>query len=43
MSKHKVYLLLGGNIGNRIQCLEQAKIEIENRIGAIVDASSYYE
>jgi len=43
MSKHKVYLLLGGNIGNRIQCLEQAKIEIENRIGAIVEASSYYE
>jgi len=43
MSKHKVYLLLGGNIGNRFQYIEQAKTEISNRIGNIAEESSFYE
>jgi 2-amino-4-hydroxy-6-hydroxymethyldihydropteridine diphosphokinase len=43
MQKHKVYLLLGSNIGNRIQFLEQAKEQINRQIGEIVSQSSFYE
>ena len=40
---HKVYLLLGGNIGDRIENMELAKAEINRQIGTIVKSSSYYE
>lgn len=40
---NKVYILLGGNIGDRIQNLEFAKSEISQKIGLITKESSYYE
>jgi len=42
-SMNKVYILLGGNIGDRIQNLEFAKSEILEKIGSITKESSYYE
>ena len=38
-----VYLLLGANIGNPNKQLDDAKIEIEDRIGKITSSSSIYE
>ena len=40
---NKVYLLLGGNIGDRIENIELAKAEISRQIGTIIKESSYYE
>lgn len=40
---NKVYLLLGANIGNPNKQLEDAKIEIEDRIGEITLQSKIYE
>jgi len=40
---HKVYLLLGGNLGNRYFHLSEATKQIEKNIGKIVDCSSFYE
>ena len=39
---HKVYLLLGANIGDPITQLQNAKTEIETRIGSIDRASQVY-
>ncbi|WP_312696948.1 2-amino-4-hydroxy-6-hydroxymethyldihydropteridine diphosphokinase [Sphingobacterium mizutaii] len=40
---NKVYLLLGANIGNPNKQLEDAKVEIEDRIGEITLQSKIYE
>ncbi|WP_313261170.1 2-amino-4-hydroxy-6-hydroxymethyldihydropteridine diphosphokinase [Sphingobacterium sp.] len=40
---NKVYLLLGANIGNPNKQLEDAKVEIEDRIGKITRQSKFYE
>ncbi len=40
---HKVYLLTGGNLGNRIANLEAAARLIDDRIGKVGKASHYYE
>ncbi len=40
---NKVYLLLGANIGNPNKQLEDAKVEIEDRIGRITRQSKIYE
>lgn len=40
---HKVYLLTGGNLGNRIANLEAAARLIDERIGRVGKKSSYYE
>jgi len=39
---HKVYLLLGANIGDPMRQLENAKTEIQARIGSIHRASKIY-
>jgi len=39
----KVFLLLGGNLGNPIENLKQATLLIEERIGTINRRSSFYE
>ena len=38
-----VYLLLGGNIGDRFQCLQEATKAIEKTCGNIIQQSSLYE
>ena len=38
-----IYLLLGGNIGNRLFYLQEAKKQIEENVGRIVAQSSIYE
>ena len=38
-----IYLLLGGNLGNRQQLIEDAKKNIESNIGTIIKKSSIYE
>lgn len=40
---NEVYLLTGGNMGNRLQYLEQAAASIEKNIGAITRRSAVYE
>lgn len=40
---NNVFLLTGGNIGDRIQNLNQAKKTIEQKVGQIVSASKIYE
>jgi 2-amino-4-hydroxy-6-hydroxymethyldihydropteridine diphosphokinase len=40
---NEVYLLTGGNIGNRLEYLSKAKEQIEKRCGSILKASSVYE
>jgi 2-amino-4-hydroxy-6-hydroxymethyldihydropteridine diphosphokinase len=40
---NEVYLLTGGNIGNRLAYLSKAKEEIEKRCGSILKESSVYE
>lgn len=42
-SKKNVYIALGSNMGNRLQCLKSAITSIENTIGRIVKKSSIYE
>lgn len=39
----EVYLLTGGNIGNRLQFLSNAKEQIKKRCGSILKESSVYE
>ncbi len=41
--KHKIYLSLGSNLGNKAQNLQLAKNEIELQIGKIVNAGGIYE
>ena len=38
-----VYLILGGNLGDRFCYMEQARVSISERIGAIRKFSSFYE
>ena len=40
---HKVYLLLGSNLGNRMDLLETARDEIATNIGLLSNWSSIYE
>ena len=40
---NEVYLLTGGNIGNRLEYLSKAKEQIEKRCGSILKESSVYE
>ena len=40
---NEVYLLTGGNIGNRLEYLSRAKEQIEKRCGSILKESSVYE
>ncbi len=40
---NEVYLLIGGNIGDRFKLLEQAKRAISKKIGEIKNESSIYE
>jgi 2-amino-4-hydroxy-6-hydroxymethyldihydropteridine diphosphokinase len=40
---NEVYLLTGGNIGNRLEYLSKAKKAIEKRCGSILQESSIYE
>ena len=40
---NKAYLLIGGNLGDRLAYLTQSKVYIENQCGKIVAQSSYYE
>lgn len=40
---HTLYLLLGGNVGDRLYYLSNAKAEIEKHIGKCVNQSSIYE
>jgi len=39
----KIYLSIGGNLGNREQNLEIARAAIEAKIGVIIQSSSVYE
>lgn len=41
--KNKVYLLIGGNLGDRFALLNRAKKSIEENIGELVKESSIYE
>ena len=40
---NKVFLLIGGNMGDRLQNLRQAKQELEFTCGPVVNSSSVYE
>jgi 2-amino-4-hydroxy-6-hydroxymethyldihydropteridine diphosphokinase len=40
---NKVYLLIGGNMGDRLANIHRAWIEIEMQIGAIIQKSAIYE
>ena len=40
---NSTYLLIGGNLNNRLQNLATAKAYIENELGKIIKASSIYE
>jgi 2-amino-4-hydroxy-6-hydroxymethyldihydropteridine diphosphokinase len=40
---NSTYLLIGGNLGNRIENLAMARSLIENELGKIIKASSIYE
>ena len=37
------YLLIGGNLGNRIENLSEGREQIENEVGEIIKASSIYQ
>ena len=43
MSKNKAYLLIGGNIGDRLVALSKARAAIEENCGKIIKESSVYE
>lgn len=43
VSSQDVFLLLGSNLGDRLQILKSAEILVEERIGKIRSASSVYE
>jgi 2-amino-4-hydroxy-6-hydroxymethyldihydropteridine diphosphokinase len=38
-----IYVIIGGNLGNRVENLQRCREAIEDRIGAIVQASGIYE
>ncbi len=40
---HKVFLLLGSNLGNRFEVLLKAQKEISSSVGTVVNESSIYE
>jgi 2-amino-4-hydroxy-6-hydroxymethyldihydropteridine diphosphokinase len=40
---NSTYLLIGGNLGNRIENLAMARSLIENELGKIIKVSSIYE
>ncbi len=40
---HKVYLLLGSNLGDRVGVLLKAQQEISARVGTVIKSSSIYE
>ncbi len=40
---NKVYLLIGGNIGDRLQNLDRAIEHIDNELGVVVQQSAVYE
>jgi 2-amino-4-hydroxy-6-hydroxymethyldihydropteridine diphosphokinase len=40
---HSVYLLLGSNLGDRLQYIKQATRQIENQIAPVIKKSSVYE
>ncbi len=40
---NSVYLLIGGNLGNRVENLDLAKSFINNKLGKIIKISSIYE
>lgn len=40
---NKAFLLIGGNMGNRVSYLTKAKLLIEAKAGKVVEASSIYE
>ena len=40
---NKVYLLIGGNLGDRLSLLDQSKNEIKNKLGEVIKESSIYE
>jgi len=42
-TENTVYLLLGSNLGDRVQVLQSAVEMIQNEIGNIIQASSIYE
>lgn len=42
-SMNHVYLMIGGNIGNRLDNLEKARKDIHSKCGPIVQQSSIYE
>lgn len=42
-SMNQVYLITGGNTGNRKKNINKAAVEIENKIGTILQKSSIYE
>ena len=42
-TENTVYLLLGSNLGDRVQVLQSAAEMIQNEIGNIIQASSIYE
>ena len=39
----EVYILLGGNLGDRLYYMQKAQLEIDKHIGSIIQQSSYYE
>ena len=41
--KHKVYLSLGSNMGNRLATLQKAIFRIQRDVGQVLDISSVYE
>ncbi|MEJ7558225.1 MAG: 2-amino-4-hydroxy-6-hydroxymethyldihydropteridine diphosphokinase [Pedobacter sp.] len=43
LDHNKIYLLLGSNMGARLQLLDSAVKNINNQIGEILDKSSVYE
>lgn len=40
---NSTYLLIGGNLGNRVENLAHARAKIESKVGRIFKASSIYE
>ncbi|MEC7262721.1 MAG: 2-amino-4-hydroxy-6-hydroxymethyldihydropteridine diphosphokinase, partial [Bacteroidota bacterium] len=41
--KHKVYLSLGSNLGNRLANLQKAIFRTQQQVGLVLDISSVYE
>ncbi|GEM_PF-582165 len=42
MKRHRIYLLLGSNLGARMETMERAIGSIEKKLGPVKAASSYY-